>query len=135
MARDPAQLTVRVVADSAATSRRRRTAAALAVLLALAGACSRQPEPRSGQFVGQWKSSRIATMPLHMHANGEWEIKADEGNAVQYGVWQIQGRRILWTVRMDGRITHDENAILSVGPQQFELREQDGSVTRFERID
>ena len=128
-------MTGRVVPDPAATGRRRIAAAALAALLALAGACSRQPEPRPEQFVGQWKSSRMATMPLHMHANGEWEIKADEGNAVQYGVWQVQGRRMLWTVRMDGRITHDENAILSVGPQKFELREQDGSITRFERID
>ena len=110
-------------------------AAALTALLALAGACSRQPAPRPEQFVGQWKSSRMATMPLHIHANGEWEINADEAKAVQYGVWQVHGRSILWTVRMDGRITHDENAILSVGPQTFELREQDGSVTRFERID
>lgn len=135
MARDPAQLTVLLLPESAAVSRRVLSAAALAALLALAGACSRAPEPRAEQFVGQWKSSRLATMPLHMHANGEWEIKADEGNAVQYGVWRVQGRRMLWTVRMAGRITHDENAILLVAPQKFELREQDGSVTRFERID
>lgn len=121
--------------NSKATARNRVVAAAMVALLVLAGSCSRQPEPRAEQFVGQWKSSRLATMPLDMRADGEWEIKAEAGKPLQYGVWQVQGRRMLWTVRIDGRITHDENAILSVGPQKFELREQDGSVTRFERIE
>lgn len=77
----------------------------------------------------------MATMPLQMQANGEWEIKSADGTALQYGVWQVQGRRMVWTIRIDGRITHDENAIVSVSPRRFELREQDGSLTRFDRIE
>lgn len=112
-----------------------RAATVLAASLAVLGACSRQPEPRPEHFVGQWKSSRLAALPLHLHGNGEWEIKAAEGPPLQFGIWQVEGRRMLWTIRIDGRMTHDENAILSVGKRQFELRERDGSVTRFERID
>jgi hypothetical protein len=134
MARRPASLTGRIVRNSSAV-RRCLIVTALTALATFAVACSRQPEPRAEQFVGQWKSSRLATMPLDMRANGEWEIKAEEGKPLQYGVWQVQGRRMVWTIRIDGRITHDENAIVAVGPQKFELREQDGSVTRFERID
>ena len=115
--------------------RMRRPVGVLAMLamLCLATGCS-QSEPRSEQFVGQWKSSRLATAPLSMHATGEWEIRNDENRVMQYGLWQLEGRRIVWHIRMDGRLQHDINAIESVAKDRFELREQDGSITRFERL-
>lgn len=134
MARSPSSLNG-CAHQAGQTAGRRGITAAVAALLLLGAACSRQSEPEPAQFVGRWKSSRIATMPLHMRANGEWEIEPGDGAPLQYGVWQVQGRRMLWTVRMGGRTTHDENAIIAVGPQRFELREQDGSITRFDRID
>ena len=107
---------------------------AAAALLVLAAACSPHAELRPEQFVGKWKSSRSAT-PLHLHTNSEWEITTLEGHVLQYGVWQLQDRRMVWSIKMDGRLNHDENPVLSVAQQRFELRERDGSVTVFERLD
>lgn len=108
--------------------------AAAALCAALVPGCSREPQPRHDQLVGKWKSSRLAT-PLYLHTNGEWEIRTEDERVLQYGVWQLQGRHIVWSIRMDGRLAHDENTILSVRPGRFELRERDGSVTRFDRLD
>lgn len=106
---------------------------ATAVVL-LAAACSGQPDLRHEQFVGKWKSSRLAT-PLYLHKNGEWEIRTDEDSVLQYGVWQLQGKRMVWSIKVDGRLNHDENAVLSVAQKRFELREANGSVTVFERLE
>ena len=108
--------------------------AAAAALVLLAVACSGEPHPRHEQFVGKWKSSRLAT-PLHLHENGEWEIRTVEDSVLQYGVWQLQDRRMVWSIKIDGRLNHDENTVLSVGQGRFELRERNGSVTVFERLD
>ena len=106
----------------------------IAALLALA-ACSRAPQAQPDQFAGKWQSSRLAASPLYMRANGEWEIRNDEDKVLQYGVWHLEEGKMVWTVKIDGRVTHDVNALLSVTPARFELRERDGSVTRFDRIE
>ena len=129
MARDAA-----AVMRAVSRSMRPMALAAAAALVLQAAACSGQPAPRHEQFVGKWKSSRLAT-PLHLHRSGEWEIRTDEDQVLQYGVWQLQDRRMVWSIKMDGRLNHDENAVLSVGQRRFELRERNGSVTVFERLD
>jgi hypothetical protein len=103
------------------------------LVAALLVAC--QPELKSEQFAGTWQSSRVST-PLHMHANGEWEIRGDDGRVLQYGVWQLERRSIVWSIRMgDGRLMHEVNPVDSLEKRRFELREQDGSLTKFERRD
>lgn len=134
MARSAAAVIRSAPAVRGRTLGRRPALVAVAAFVCLAASCSRQADVRQEQFVGKWKSSRLAT-PLHMYQNGEWEIKTDEERVLQYGVWQLQGRRMIWSIKMDGSLSHDENAILSVGQQRFELRERDGSVTLFERLD
>jgi hypothetical protein len=106
---------------------------AIAATVLVAAGCG-QAAPRHEQFVGKWKSSRLAT-PLHLHQNGEWEIRTAEDSVLQYGVWQLQDRRLVWTIKMDGKLSHDANAVLSVDKRRFELRERNGSVTVFERLD
>lgn len=111
---------------------------ALALLgLSLVGVpgCSRAPAPKAEQFVGKWRSSRLASLPLTLASNGEWEIKGEGGTALQYGVWRIEGQRLLWTTRMNGRVVNDSNVILKIEPKRFELREADGSTTQFNRLD
>lgn len=103
-------------------------------MLALLVLAACQPAPKPAQFIGKWKSSRLAT-PLHLHANGEWEIRAEDGPVLQYGVWQVQDRRLVWSVRLDGSLVHDPNEIVSVSPRRIELRERDGTLTQFERLD
>jgi len=112
---------------------RRRSFVAAAVIAPLFAGCG-WSAPRQEQFIGKWKSSRLTTA-LHLYKNGEWEIRTEEGRVLQFGVWQLVGRRILWTIKMQGRIAHDENAVVSVGQRRFELRERDGAVTVFDRLD
>lgn len=104
-----------------------------ALTAALLAAC--QPQWKPEQFAGKWKSSRVST-PLYLHPNGEWEIRNNEGRVLQYGIWQLQDRSILWTIRTgDGQVMHEANPIVSVAERRFELRETDGSLTKFERLD
>ena len=83
--------------------------------------------------MGTWTSSRTNT-PINMYANGEWEIKSDEGNIMQYGVWQVAGQNIIWSFKDGGRIVHDINPIVSVAPNEFKVREQDHTTTTFTRV-
>lgn len=96
-------------------------------------ACSREPAPRAAQFVGRWRSSRLAT-PLELDTNGEWAIRQSDGSVLQYGVWEVSGRNLVWTLRLNGQLQRDVNAIVSIAPDRFSLREQDGSLTTFERL-
>jgi hypothetical protein len=104
----------------------------VSMAIAVLAACQQQLAP--AQFAGKWKSSRLAT-PLVLHGNGEWEIRADDDQVLQYGVWQLRDRSFIWSVKVDGRLQHDPNPIVSVSARRFELRERDGSVTRFDRLD
>ena len=49
----------------------------------LAG-CQRISE---GDFVGKWQSSRAIT-PIHLAANGEWELRQDDGTILQTAAYQ-----------------------------------------------
>ena len=116
---------------------------ALAGLAGLAGvvmvpvllaACQKKLE--AAQFVGQWKSSRLALTPVHLLPNGEWEIRTSEGKVLQYGLWQLDGQRLVWTVRdASGDLTRDVNPVVSVDARRFVLLERDGSQTTFDRQD
>lgn len=104
------------------------------VLIAVLTGCSGGEKYAERDFVGKWQSSRVTT-PVYLYDNGEWELKLDDGTVQQYGVWQYFDNKIMWTVRVDGRISHDVNAVLSAGPREFQLRERDGSTTIFSKLD
>lgn len=113
-----------------------QTAGAVGLLVMLLSGCTREPELQTAQFVGAWKSSRLDSRPLHLLANGDWEIRADGGGKpLQFGVWQLQSRTMVWTFRTNGQTVHDKNRIESIALNQFVLREQDGSLTSFKRLD
>lgn len=100
----------------------------------VAGGCSGRDDISSHNFVGKWKSSRLAT-PLILHDNGDWEIKTEEGSVLQYGVWKYQKNSIVWSIKMDAQVTHDVNPVISVEPLIFRLKEADGSISTFTRLD
>lgn len=104
----------------------------LAALLLGLSACGKKYT--AANFVGKWQSSRLTT-PVHVHANGAWEIKSDEGAVLQYGVWQIKGSEFIWTVQVDSRVIHDGDPIVSSAAREFKVRENDGSVTTFTKLD
>jgi hypothetical protein len=100
----------------------------------LASGCSNREAVTEQSFVGKWKSSKIAA-PVYMYANGEWEIKAEDGVVLQYGVWQYKNGKIIWSYKVDSHIGHDANAILSATPREFQLRESDRTTTTFTKLD
>lgn len=102
-------------------------------LLLLAG-CSREPPVTDKSFVGKWKSSRV-TAPIHLHENGEWEIRDEDGTVLQYGVWQYRDKTLLWSHKQGSAIEHDANAVLSATPREFRVRERDKTTTTFTRLD
>jgi hypothetical protein len=105
-------------------------------IFGLLTACSGPDQPKTEQFVGIWKSSRMASRPVHLLGNGDWEIRAEDGGKpLQYGVWRVQGSYLIWTIRQNGQVMHDANLITKAQARHFELREQDGSITRFDRLD
>lgn len=94
-----------------------------------------QPQYETAQFVGRWKSSRLSS-PLVLRDTGEWEILSDEGKVLQYGVWRLEGQRLMWAMRNpNGTLTQDPTPLVAVTPQRFSVRERDGSVTLFVRLD
>lgn len=107
--------------------------AVILILVAAMFGCSRQ-EFTEKDFVGKWKSSR-ATTPIHLYPNGEWELEAEDGSELQYGVWQYFDNKIMWSFILDDMMGHDLNPVVSVGPREFKLREQDGTVTTFKKLD
>lgn len=104
----------------------------MSTLFAL-NACSGRETITAKNFVGKWKSSR-ATTPVYLYENGEWELKTDDGAVLQYGVWQYKDGNILWSIKIDQKIGHDLNHVLSVSPGEFKLREMDSTTTTFTRL-
>lgn len=105
----------------------------LAAALLLSG-CADREDITEKHFVGKWKSSKLAT-PVYLYANGEWEIKTEEGAILQYGVWEYKGKRIVWSFKVDSQIGHDVNPVLSATLREFRLLEGDKTTTTFTRLD
>lgn len=95
-------------------------------------ACSK-PES-SVPYQGKWKSSKL-TMPIYLYANGEWEIKTNEGAVLQYGIWELKNSKIIWSYKMGDRLSQEGDLIVSVKPAEFQLRESDGSTTTFTQLE
>ena len=100
-------------------------------VVTLLGACGSSVDEKN--FVGKWRSSKLAT-PIYLHANGDWEIKTDDGGVLQYGVWKVKNRSITWSYKLGGNIGHDWDPIVSLAPREFLVKEHDGSVTRFTKL-
>ena len=121
------------MARSAQALRALRALAAGFLLLTLL-ACSREPTPTAKSFEGKWKSSKMVT-PLYMHPNGEWEIKKDDQRVLQYGIWQYRDNAIAWTFKLNGEVFSEVNAVVATGATGFKLRETDGSISTFSKLD
>ena len=85
-------------------------------------------------FVGKWKSSKLKT-PIYLYANGEWEIRKDDGAVLQYGVWQYKDKRIIWSYKIGSHVGHDSNPVLSATAHEFQVGESDGTTTTFKKLD
>lgn len=97
-------------------------------------ACSGDDALSQKTFVGKWQSSR-SSIPIHLYENGEWEIRRDNGEVLQFGVWQYQGHRIVWTFKVGDHVGHEANAVLSASKNAFSLREKDQSTSVFQRLE
>lgn len=108
---------------------------ALLAMITLLDGCTNRDTLTAADFVGKWKSTRMITTPVHLYGNSEWEIKSDDGAVMQYGVWQYQDRKILWSFKTTDGVIHDKTRVLSVTPDEFRIRERDGSTTTFSRLE
>jgi hypothetical protein len=96
-------------------------------------ACMDKPQPLSEKmFVGKWKSSRLAT-PVYLHENGEWEIKRDDGAVLDYGVWSLKERKLVWIFKHNGQSLSEANPVVLITPAKFQLRENDQTTSTFDR--
>lgn len=84
-------------------------------------------------FVGKWQSTRTNT-PIHMGANGEWEIRAADGHVLQYGLWRFADQKLIWSVKQEGKLVDDPNPVLTMAPTEFSVQELNGSTTVFKRV-
>jgi hypothetical protein len=110
-----------------------QTWAVATVVVALLGACGARHGPTQESFVGKWKSSKLET-PIYLFANGEWEIKKDDGHVLQYGVWEYKEDRIIWSFKVGAQIGRDVNKVQSANAKEFRLHE-DQAITTFVRLD
>lgn len=99
-------------------------------------ACGEQEKLSEASFIGKWRSSKIAA-PFHLHSNGEWEMKLGEDKVIEYGVWQLVGKNIMWSYKDQNRnkIMHDLDPIVALTPMSFKVRENDGAITTFTRLE
>ncbi len=88
----------------------------------------------ASDFVGKWQSSRAVT-PIHLAANGEWEIRQDDGSILQYGVWRYEDKKIIWSIKQGSRVIDDPTPVLAVERAEFRLKERDGATTVFRRLE
>lgn len=84
-------------------------------------------------FVGKWQSSRAVT-PIYLDANGEWEIRQEDGTVLQYGIWRYENKKLVWSFKQGERVIDDATAVLSVERGSFSIRERNGATTVFTRL-
>lgn len=105
----------------------------LMLALTLLAACARQEPLTEAAFVGKWHSSK-ANAAIRLDANNEWELLGGDGGVTEYGVWQVYDNKLVWSFRTDGTTNHDVNPVLSFAGKEFKLREANGAVTTFLRL-
>lgn len=112
---------------------RHAVATLLAVLFLVLGACTRTNSLSEKNFVGNWHSSKSTTQ-IRLDENGEWELLSRDGKVIEYGVWQYFDNKLMWSMDNDGAVRHDVNPVIAADAKEFKLRERDGSVTTFARL-
>lgn len=107
---------------------------AVAILSGCSGQSDNELTATEADFVGKWQSSRLQN-PIYLYENNEWEIKRDNGEIYQYGLWRYENKMIKWTYKRGEHFTVDDNQVIAVTQQNFKLLESDKTVTRFHRLD
>lgn len=115
------------------SGRRLRILAVLVSVALAVGFCQRRDKVVAGDFVGRWESSKTR-LPIELYANGEWEIRGESGSVLQYGVWRYEKRQLIWSFKRKAMVSDDPNPLLSMAPDEFRIRETDGSTTVFKRL-
>ena len=78
-------------------------------------------------FLGSWYSTRAQKI-ISIIRGGKWKM------VTQTGGWSLEDGSFVWTYSDLGPRVKDKNRILHVGKRKFVLKEPDGSVTVFFKI-
>ena len=116
---------------------------AVVALLALASCGGEKIGDRPPEFVGAWTAVRRGALwRVELRENGRFRAKPDDpmAGATKEGEWGVDGDKMLWSYTdSESRIktvlagVDEENEILKVDKDTFELIERDGSRTRYTR--
>jgi hypothetical protein len=101
---------------------------------ALFSTVSKKYQIKDSDFVGKWVTSKTFT-PIYLYPNGEWEIKKEDGNVLQYGIWHYEPGYLVWVNKQGEQLINDRNPVVAMAKNQFKVREQNGSVTVFTKQD
>ncbi|MBF1165342.1 MAG: hypothetical protein HXL68_09890 [Dechloromonas agitata] len=80
------------------------------------------------------RRSLVLLALLGLAANGEWELRQADGSVLQYGLWRVEGKTLVWSVRQGERVIDDPTPVLAVERDMFSVRERDGATTVFRRL-
>jgi hypothetical protein len=86
------------------------------------------PADDPNSFVGTWLSSRAGTT-ISLYPNGAWQLGPN-----RWGRWSVRDSFLVWTYESTHHIGEDVNPILHVGADEFSIRETNGSITVFTRV-
>lgn len=105
----------------------------LVVLGVVLSACGAKTQATHAFFVGKWKSSKLS-MPVVLLDNGEWEIRSENGDVLQYGLWEYRGDSIVWRFKRGSETLTEVNPVIYAKDREFRL-EEGGQTTVFLRIE
>lgn len=77
-------------------------------------------------FIGTWNSSQVGK--INLYSDGTWRV-----SKCNFGKWFLRDNNIVW-IYPDKIGEEDINPILKFKPNEFVIREMNGSTTVFRRI-
>jgi len=93
------------------------------------------------RFVGIWQSSQLQSRRMHIRLTDDGRYQAEQNTdgvrpiEVDRGYWMVQGDAMVWRTLRSPGMDPDVNPIIEESETGFVLRERNGSLSRFQRLE